>query len=483
MQALQSMRARAALRALPNPVRHVGSLSATTALAQLILLVSSPLLTRIYSPSQVGAFAALTGVATLLATVAGASYPTAIPLAKGPIEASDLTWITLGLTAGVSVTGGLVVWHWAPGWTSDTTSTASVALLLSGTVFALAAWNALRALAAREDRFGYMAVSGVADSGVQAGAQVGLGVAGLGSNGLVAGYIAGKAAALTILAASTRRYIFRPREPLRAAQEWRRFPIWVTPTALLNQASVGAVSPVVAWLYGSALAGQLSLAMRMLAVPSVLLGQAVSTVFFPKMAQMSRDGRDLLPSVEATARVLLIVALPVFGFVVLLGPELFDLIFGPEWRYAGVIAAILAPWLALNLVSSPISSVATVHDRLRTLLVIGVGEASVRFAALWTGQVTGHAMLGFIAYSIAGCGISLYFLGWTFRLCGGGLSSWLARGWKPITTFVCGAAVLLGSKPLIPSIAYALAAIALCLAFGLQGIRELRSGLATRDTN
>lgn len=477
------MRVRAAFRALPNPVRHVGSISATTALAQMILLMASPFLTRIYSPTQMGAFAALTGVAALLATVAGASYPTAIPLAKGPIEASDLTWITLGLTTAVSLIGGLVVWQVAPGWASDAPSNEPVAVLFTGTVFVLAAWAALRALAARENRFGSIATSGIADSGVQAGAQVGLGFAGLGSTGLVGGYIAGKAAALTILTASTRRYIIRPREPFRAAREWLRYPIWVTPTALLNQASVGAVSPFVAWLYGAAVAGQLSLAMRMLAVPSVFLGQAVSTVFFPKMAQMSRDERDLLPSVESTARVLLIVALPVFGFVVLLGPELFALVFGPEWRYAGVIAAILAPWLALNLVSSPISSVATVHDRLRTLLVLGTVEASVRFAALWTGQVTGHATVGFIAYSIAGCSISLYFLGWTFRLCGGSLSSWLARGWRTSATFVFSAAVLLGSKPLIPSIAYALAAIALCLALGLQGIREIRSVLAGDGTN
>lgn len=477
------MRVRAALRALPNPVRHVGSLSATTALAQVMLLIASPFLTRIYSPSQMGAFAALTGVAALLATVAGASYPTAIPLAKGPIEASDLTWITLGLTAGVSVTGGLAVWQWAPEWASDAPSIEFVSMLFAGTVFVLGVWATLRALVARENRFGSIAASGVADSGVQAGVQVGLGFAGLGSTGLVGGYIAGKVAALTILTVSTRRYIFRPREPLRAARRWRRYPIWVTPTTLLNQASVGAVSPLVAWLYGAAVAGQLSLAMRMLAVPSVLLGQAVSTVFFPKIAQMSRDGRDLLPSVESTARVLLIVALPVFGFVILLGPELFALVFGPEWRYAGVIAAIMAPWLALNLVSSPISSVATVHDRLRTLLVLGTVEASVRFAALWTGHVAGHATVGLMAYSLAGCSISLYFLAWTFRLCGGSLGSWLAPSWRTSATFICSAAALLCSKPLIPSIVYELAAIALCLVFGVRGIRELMSVLPGGGTN
>ena len=409
----------------PPFVRHVGGLSLGTIAGQIILLLASPVLTRIYTPSEYGSFSAMLGVATLLATLCSLSYPIAIPLASTEREASDLFWVTF--------TVGLVIAPLSTALTAlvasnlGTTSIPTTLWVASATTaLAIAVWGGLRAIGARANRFKSVATSGVADSGMQASGQLALGQFSWGSVGLAGGYLAGKIAAIVILLWGTKDSRHAPDRPLAAARRWIRYALLFTPITLLNQASVTAVSPFVAGLYGAAAAGQFALAMRMLAVPSALLGQAIATVFFPEIARMTREGLPTLPAVLAVANGLSSFALPIFGLTLLLGPELFSVLFGVEWRGAGVAAAILSPWLALSLVSSPISSVATVRERLGQLLAVGLLEASMRFGSLAAGATADNWHLSLALYSASGVVISLYTIAWVLRLSEGSIATWLA---------------------------------------------------------
>jgi len=41
--------------------------------------------------------------------------------------------------------------------------------------------------------------------------------------------------------------------------------------------------------------------------------------------------------------------------LMLFAPQLFAIVFGDDWREAGVYALILSPWMALNFITSPLS--------------------------------------------------------------------------------------------------------------------------------
>lgn len=457
---------------LPDSVRHVGGLSLATIVGQAVLLVASPFITRLYSPDEFGSFSVLVGAATLLATLSSFSYPIAIPLAGTQREASELLWMTF-LTSVIIAPAGTILASRLVLHGGTASLPAASWLVVGGTAVLLAAWGGLRALAAREHQFQSVGMSGVMDSGVQAGAQLGFGHLHLGPMGLSSGYLAGKVAAVAFLLWRARGYLLTPHRPWVSGRRWMRYSLLVTPTTLLNQASVTAVSPFIALLFGASTAGHFSLATRMLAVPSALLGQAVATVFFPKIAQMAREGRPTLPAVGAVASSLASVAIPVFSVTALLGPELFAFVFGSEWREAGIVAAILSPWLALSLISSPISSVVTVWDRLGQLLLLGVVEASLRFAALAAGAGFGNWHFSMAAYSVVGCTISLYTTAWVLRLSGGSLWAWLASWPKTNWVFLGAVSVLSVLKPLVSPLPFIVAACVLC-AFGLlAGARSL----------
>lgn len=462
---------------IPAFARHVSSLSLGTIAGQIVLFAASPLITRIYTPAEFGSFSAMLGVAALLATFCSLSYPSAIPSARTHQEASDLLWVTF--------LAGLFIVPLATGLAAVVASNRSTAPIsgalwtaMAATALLITMWGGLHAFASREDLFGSVSVSGIADSGSQAVGQVALGQLSLGSVGLAGGYLAGKVASVLVLLWGTRKRVLAPHRPWAAARQWVRYTLWLTPTAMLNQAAVTAVSPLVAALYGAGPAGQFALAARMLAVPSVLLGQAIGTVFFPKIARMRRDGQSTTEAVVSVATVLMSIAWPVYGVTFLLGPELFTIVFGAEWREAGVAAAILSPWLALNLVSSPISSVIMVSGRLRPLLALGIVEASVRFGSLALGATVDSWRLSLVLYSAAGVAISLFAIAWVLRLSGGSIIDWL-RSWpKAHWGLLVAMGVLAALKPYIATFPFVGVSFALCATGAVLGGRQLQAVMA-----
>lgn len=463
---------------IPAFARHVSSLSLGTLAGQAALFAASPLITRIYTPAEFGSFNAMLGVASLLATLCSLSYPFAIPTARTRQEASDLLWITFLAGAFIAPLAAGLTAVLASG---RSTTQISGALWATGaaTALLLTVWGGLASLASREDLFRPVSVSGVADSGSQAVGQVALGQLSWGPVGLAGGYLAGKVAAVLVLLWGTRKRILVPHRPWAAARKWIRYTLWLTPANILNQASVTAVSPFIAVLFGAGLAGQFALAARMLAVPSVLVGQAIATVFFPKIARMRREEQSTTAAVFSVATVLMSVTWPVFGVTFLLGPELFTLVFGAEWREAGIAAATLSPWLALNLVSSPISSVILISDRLRSLLALGIFEATMRFGTLALGATLDSWHLSLALYSAAGVAISLYSIAWVLRLSGGSMNAWL-RSWpREWWGLLVAMGILAALKPCIPTLPFVGISCALCATGAVSSGRQLLA--LTRD--
>lgn len=104
---------------------------------------------------------------------------------------------------------------------------------------------------------------------------------------------------------------------------------------------------------GAAASGQYSIAVAVLGIPSALIGNAVTSVFYPRINDAITHGEDALALiVRATAGMVAIAALPILE-IVLLGPMLFSLVFGPGWETAGTYVRWPAPWLFLQFLSKP----------------------------------------------------------------------------------------------------------------------------------
>ncbi|MEP7161905.1 MAG: oligosaccharide flippase family protein [Dermatophilaceae bacterium] len=398
--------------------RHVANLTAGTAIAQVLMLAAQWACGKYYDDTDFGVFGNLIAFATIVSMVATLRLEMAIPLAAEDDEADDLARFTLVCASVVSallVAVSLLVTVGVRAVPSEYRLTVQIAPFI---VWASAGFAVLRVYQSRRGQFRQMSDANVAGTAATGVAQVGLGAARMTQTGLGLGYGLGRLV-------STVMMIRRSGMPVRGSvrgslvRRWSQFPTWVLLPAVLNAATVGAVTPYVTALYGVSFAGQFSFTQRLLTAPAALLGQAVASVFYVRFAELHRQEQDAAPAMVRLARVLLAIAMVVFVPVTLLGREAFVWIWsGPKWETAGLISGVLAPWLMMSFVSSPLSGYATVKNEVRRLFALAWLEAGVRVPALALGVWVGGPLLGVQAYSFAGLVICLYWTVWVIRLSG-----------------------------------------------------------------
>lgn len=84
-------------------VRNVAVLAGGTAAGQAIVVLASPVLTRLYTPEDFGVLAVYASLLCVLSTVATLRYELAIPLPKRDEDAAALVVLCLVIVLGMSL--------------------------------------------------------------------------------------------------------------------------------------------------------------------------------------------------------------------------------------------------------------------------------------------------------------------------------------------------------------------------------------------
>jgi O-antigen/teichoic acid export membrane protein len=408
-------------------------------------------LTRLYAPAEFGQYASILALASVLGALITMSYQTAIPLAEDDEESRVVAWLAVttaslaaaGITVVLagSVVAGVEVLGWQPSWQH--------VLFVPITSLTIAVWGTLQYRQSRLSAFHRVALATGTGAATQVGSQIALGWLGAGAAGLSGGYLVGRLMNLAVLLRGAHLgRLPKWRSLLRSGARWSQMPRWQLPTTVLNLMATSALAPWVALQYGLASAGSFAFALQMLSVPAALVGQAITMILFPKLAEAERVSGIRPDRMDEYVRRLSSVAFPVFLPVLVLGPALFAVVFGSEWTEAGAIASILSPYLAVSLVSSSLSSVPVVKHRFGTILGWATLDTSARFAAIALGNVISSAQLGFALYSAVGTLSAGMYLAWTLHLSGASPFSPLRNCWPALPLAVGSIVILLTSRQL-----------------------------------
>lgn len=404
--------------------RSATHLISGTVVSQAVQFAASLVLARLFFPAEFGQFAAALGVATVLGVLFVLSYPSAIPLAATDEEARTLTWLSLSLALFLSVPVlafltllafadmslvGMRVDYW-------------FALFVPLCASVLAFFSTMQMKLSRHGEFRRIGLSAAVGALVQVGVQLSLGLAGSGATGLALGYLVGRLVNVTLLMGKGRLGPPAGRRAMAAAsRSWSGRTRWLLVATVMNLASTAALAPWVHLHYDGGVAGSFAFALSTLSVPAALLGQAIGTILFPRMAAAERAKSLVADHLYAYVVGLSSVAFPLFLPIVILGSDLFTVVYGSEWRTAGLIATLVAPVLAVNFVSSPISSVALVHGKYKQTTLIATADAVLRLGAVTVGGLLGSVMVGFALYAVVGVTFYAGYIAWMLRLVGGSL--------------------------------------------------------------
>lgn len=371
---------RAALaRLLPagSFARNVSVLTSGTAFAQGLAVLALPLLTRLYSPEDFALLAVYVAIVGILTVVSCLRYNIAIPLPEQDDDGMALLAVAILAACGVSL---LCAWPaiLAPEATARLFGQPGLQpylWMIPVGVFIASVYNALQYWASRKKRFGLVAHTRMTQAVGGIGTQTAIGVSAPSTFGLIFGQMLNGGLGIWGLARDLWR---QDREVLRrvggahligTASEFRRFPIWSVPEALLNTAGVQVPVILIAAVAAGPEAGFLMLAMRVLGMPMALVGRSVSQVFLAEAPAKLRDG-SLAAFTRSTMWTLFRNGAPPLVAVGVLSPLLFPLVFGAEWARAGWLVAWMTPSFVLQFVASPVSMVLHVTGRVSLALAL-----------------------------------------------------------------------------------------------------------------
>jgi O-antigen/teichoic acid export membrane protein len=386
---------------------------AGTGSAQAITLISTPFLTRLYSPNDFGYLATVLGIATIIATASSLRYEAAIPIrgVSGDSEALLVLCVVLLIAVALTVLGtealiGDSIGNGAIGYQGGFGMLAGL-MMLCGLNNILTFWTIHR------ERFTLLSIGRISQSSGTVLAQIFLAKR-FGAKGLLLGAVFGLFIYNALLAGyaisrDSKRFSFdhtvsRVRE---VAIAYKRFPLFGMWASLLNSFNNHLPNILFFRLLSPADAGIFSMSTRMTRAPLALVGQSVFHVMTQYAGQNAGELKEVARTMPAiTYRMAHIVGPPLVVLAFFLEP-VFSIVLGPDWESAGGYAQILLPWMFIIYISWPLTAIYNSFGLQRQLL---------GFNILFVLAVLLSFALTFVTHSAESIVISLSVLGTAARL-------------------------------------------------------------------
>ena len=397
-------------RALPphSFVRKVGMLAGGTAAAQVIGICAMPIVTRIYSPAQIGIVSLFLAFFGYWASTLSLRYEYALLIAQDDAESHLVHRVAVIVVAVMTLLGMPLLWLLQASNLFEFGLLPPWAPLIAGPIFlGFGLFMVSRSWALRAGLVRQITQASIARSAANAITRIGLGLAGGGVAALLVAELAGACVSMAKLAAATRRHFAasRPAQFTRGrlqavARKYSKFPLLEAPSAWLDSLASTLPLPMVASLYGAEAAGWFGLARMLVSVPNSQLGSAVADVFQMELAKavLERDGRRAHRIFYTLLKKMALIGLLPLLAVIVLAPWLMPWVFGDQWAAAGSAAAAIAPWLYAALIVSPLSRALSVLQAQELKLIYDVSALTLLTAAYFVAQSAG---LGFIEFLLA----------------------------------------------------------------------------------
>jgi len=348
--------------------RNVSILAGGTAAAQVITVLATPLLTRLYNPEDFGVLSVYASLLTIIAVIASLRYQLAIPIAENDEDAANVVALSLLVVIGMTILTTVFVGFFRHPIVDilNCPSLATYLWLLPVGLLLVGTYQVFQYWAIRSKAFSAIARTKLAQALSMVGVQ--LGGHTFGPLALLVAQVFGQMAGITSLCVLAVRKRWDAFKKVRTAGiviamvRYKRFPLYSTWGAIFNTAGSQLPPLLFAVLFNVSSAGFYLLAHRVLAIPVRFIGGSVAEVFFSSAVDAHRQGQ-LKQLVADIHEKLAHFIMPPLVIIVLAGPDLFSLIFGAEWRLAGEFSRWIAIYIYFQFVTSPLSQLFSVLEK------------------------------------------------------------------------------------------------------------------------
>ena len=367
--------------------RNVLRLASGAVVSQILMVASTPLLTRIFNPESFGVMAVFAAAYAIAIPISTLKYDAAVILPKATRSAISLTSLVILIaSAMVLLLSGLLG---AAIWMSLLQDGHEVNLWLPIALWLGALYTLTQQWSARQNDYKHFARSQVIGSALNIGISLTLGILFGGEpHHLVLGFVSGLLCSLAYMLLSRSLEIkhilnVKVKSLLRRASVYRQFPVLVLPSALLMTIGQNSIPLILSTHYPIGEVGQFAIANRLLLVPAALIGGALAESFRSEFVRRQRERLDATSFVNKTLRTLVILALPMFGLLFVTAPWLFSVIFGSYYEEAGHVSRALVIGVAAQFIAIPFACVFVALRQTAVGLRVQIVTTVVPLALLW----------------------------------------------------------------------------------------------------
>lgn len=409
-----------------STLANVSTLAIGIAFSQAVPFFISPILSRLYSPSDFGILSIFTSVVTLITAVATGRYELSIIISKNDQEADRSLLLALLLSFLTSLFCLLTICIARKQISDWVMLDNSCLYLLPLTVMAISINQSFSFMSTREKNYRLITGSRITAVLVTALITITLGFIKISVSGLIIGSICGYIASAILLGSHSNMKYCRIFEQFRLGQLRDHaslhsdFIKFNTVHALSDIIQSSGIVFLISYFFGKSILGSYSFASRVILAPGVVISAAFAQVFFQKAAALHNENGDVYKLFRQSFQALFLCSFPLFLFVGCFSRPLFIWFFGQEWSTAGELAQYMAPWAFAKFLASPLSNIPIVLGKQKEALYISISYNFLALSAVWIVSLASGTMVTILlVIAIIMCAFTTYQIAWYRYICKG----------------------------------------------------------------
>ena len=349
------------------------TLTTGSIIAQAVALGCAPILTRLFTPEEIGAYAYLISFAAIFMGVINGKYDMAIVVENEKRKAYALLKLSFLIGGLLTLLGTLIFVGYSILLKNHFRWTDVLFILI--VLLSYAIIDALTAYNNRKREYKVMASVNVIRSSCQNVGAALLGLFPIGKAGLLIPYVCGQYLGIIqqgkTLKEDWREIASIPNSEMKEVLvKYRRQPIYSAPAALANSFSYSSITIFLKTLFGDALVGFYSISVRLLGLPLALISGNASKVFFESAAVEYNNTGSFRSAFKKVALFQIALAVPMVLVMYYFAPPVCEFVFGSAWRVAGDYIRILAPMFGIRFVVTTLTPAMIIVNKQRLELVL-----------------------------------------------------------------------------------------------------------------
>jgi len=405
--------------------KHVVTLLSGSSIAQLFPLLLYPLITRVYTPEDLGLLALFMSISGLLSIVFTGRYEPAIML---PDKESDARHIFL-LSLFISIFSFLVFQILF----SLLATTIATSLNSPGIhhwlywipifSFVFAIFQVLKYLLNRQKNYLGISVGNVLNSFTTGVLKVFFGLVYiLPFAGLIMATIIGQFAGtgwFVYRVAKVKMFLpdsFSWMELKKLAKKYIVYPKFNLFHAIANSLSSNVPVFFFTTYFSGQVVGLYSLALGVAFRPLNLFSSSILQVTSQKIIEKYNAKLPIHHNYKQLIYFLIKWMTFPFILIFVFAPAIFSFIFGNEWTEAGIYLRYLLPWLYMLMFVAPLSFTPEIFYKQKKAMIIDLIYLALRFLSLYTGVLLNNVYLGLGLFSFSGVVVMGFNLTWYLKM-------------------------------------------------------------------